>query len=368
MNPPFFRFTFFLLVYLAFPLTVTAQVVDIPDPNLRAAIEDALGKNAGDPITATEMATLTRLEASEAGIRDLTGLEHATNLTVLNFDINSVSDLSPLAGLTNLTGLYLVGNSASDLSPLAGLTNLKELFLDGNGISDLSALAGLTNLTRLALNGNSVSDLSPLTGLTNLKWMRLASNNISDLSPLVANTELGSGDTVDVWGNPLSYTSIKTHISALKSRGVTVEFDDITHLNFGEPHTVRLIYFLPSDRSPQRNIDTKLDTLIRDVQQFYADEMERHNFGGKTFAFETDVTGKVVVHRVDGQFTDSYYRLDTFRKVWEEIREQFYTPQNIYFIAIDISNERVVRDHDEVCGVGDSPWDKWRTCTHSRLR
>ena len=33
--------------------------VDIPDPNLRAAIEKALGKGAGTTITADEMATLT---------------------------------------------------------------------------------------------------------------------------------------------------------------------------------------------------------------------------------------------------------------------------------------------------------------------
>ena len=184
--------------------------------------------------------------------------------------------------------------------------------------------------------------------------MRLAGNNISDLSPLVVNTGLGNGDEINVRANPLNYTSIKTRIPALKNRGVTVEFDDVTHLNFGEPRMVRLIYFLPSDRSSQQNIDTKLDTLIRDIQQFYADEMEHHNFGRKIFTFETDATGKAVVHHVDGQFTDSYYRQNSFHKVWEEIREQFYTPQNIYFIAIDIGNERVGRGYNEVCGVGDS--------------
>ena len=230
---------------------VAEAAVDIPDVNLRAAIETAFGKAESSPITPSEMATLTRLEASEAGIRDLTGLEHATNLTGLNFDNNSisdisavanltnlevlglwrnsVSDLSPLAGLTKLTGLYLGVNSAPDLSPLAGLTNLESLFLDSNGIANLSALAGLTQLTRLALNNNSISDLSPLAGLTNLRWMRLASNKISDIAPLVANTGLGEGDTVDVRGNPLSYAAIHTHIPALQSRGVTVEFDNQAH-------------------------------------------------------------------------------------------------------------------------------------------
>jgi len=125
--------------------------------------------------------------------------------------------------------LYLGINSASDLSPLAGLTNLEHLFLDSNGISNLSPLAGLTKLIRLALNGNSVSDLSSLVGLTSLRWMRLAENKISDLSPLVANTGLGSGDEINMKGNPLSYHSIHTHIPALQSRGVTVEFDNRAH-------------------------------------------------------------------------------------------------------------------------------------------
>ena len=353
MNKQFLRFNFFLLVCLL-PLTATAQVVNMPDPNLRTAIETELGKASGAPITADEMATLPRLEAPEADISNLIGLEHAINLKKLNLWGNSVKDLSPLAGLTNLTELYLGINSAPDLSPLVGLTNLESLFLDANGISNLSALAGLTQLTRLALEGNNISDISALAGLTNLTWLRLGHNHISDLSPLVANTGLESGDQVLLNGNPLSYAAIHTHIPTLQSRGVTVEFDDVTHLNFSEPRTVRMIYFLPSDRSPQQHIDTKLDTLIRDVQRFYADEMERYNLGRKTFTFETDATGKTVVHHVDGQFTGSYYRQNTFRKVWEEIREQFYTPRNIYLIAIDIGNERVGRGYEEVCGVGDS--------------
>ena len=376
MNLPFFRFTFFLLMSLTLPLTATAQVVDIPDPNLRAAIENKLGKAPGTPIAPAEMVTLTHLEARNANISDLTGLEGATNLKSLRLGGNSISDIAPVTSLTNLKVLSLWANSISDISPVEALTNLTELNLSGNLISDISpvadlnqltwlhlqsnrisdiaALASLTNLTALRLDRNSISDISVLSRLIQLTELRLDRNSLTDLSPLVANTGLRNGDTVGVRENPLSSTSIKTHIPILQSRGVTIKFDDVTHLNFSEPRTVRIIYFLPNDRSPQQNIDTKLDTLIRGVRQFYADEMERHGFKGKTFTFETDATGKAVVHHVDGQFTDSYYRQNTFRKVWEEIREQFYTPQNIYLIAIDIGNERVGRGYNEVCGVGDS--------------
>ena len=40
----------------------SVQPVNIQDPNLRTAIEDALHKPAGAIITATDMATLTSLE------------------------------------------------------------------------------------------------------------------------------------------------------------------------------------------------------------------------------------------------------------------------------------------------------------------
>ena len=79
-----FRFTLFLLICLSIPVTATAQIVNIPDANLRAKIEQALGKASGTAITTADMATLTRLGSSGvsigSNISDLTGLEHATNL------------------------------------------------------------------------------------------------------------------------------------------------------------------------------------------------------------------------------------------------------------------------------------------------
>ena len=273
--------------------------VTIPDANLRAVITDSLGKSRNASITRAEMATLTRIDAPRKGIRNLTGLEHATNLqsltlsnnsisdisalsnltnlTWLGLESNSISDISALSNLTNLTGLDLADNSISDISALSNLTNLTRLYLDDNSISDISALSNLTNLTRLDLDDNSISDISALSNLTNLTWLGLSvnsisdisalsnltnlerlilwnnsisdisalsnltnltwlnlgwpspggngGNSISDISPLVANTGLGSGDTVTLTSNPLSSTSINTHIPALQRRGVTVEFD-----------------------------------------------------------------------------------------------------------------------------------------------
>ena len=125
---------------------VAEAAVNISDTNLRPVIETALGVAPGAPITAGEMETLTRLEARNANINNLTGLEHATNLTGLWLgdkevegkgwiNSNSIKDLSPLAGLTNLTWLNLSQNNITDLSPLAELTNLTWLDIGGNNLS-----------------------------------------------------------------------------------------------------------------------------------------------------------------------------------------------------------------------------------------
>ena len=131
------------------PITIPGTVVHIPDPNLRAAIAEALGKSPNAPITVEEMAKLTRLDVRNRDIRDLTGLQFATNLRLLNLNDNQVSDLSPIAGLINLRDLKLDYNLISDISPLRGLQNLIELDIVGNRVSNLSPLAGLINLKDL---------------------------------------------------------------------------------------------------------------------------------------------------------------------------------------------------------------------------
>ena len=113
---------------------------------------------------------------------------------------------------------------------------------------------------------------------------------------------------------------------------------------------VRLIYFLPNNRMPQPDVAIKLDTLIKNAQQFYAEQMDTHGFGRKTFTFETDTTGRAVVHQVNGKFANAYYNNDTLDKVLTEISEKFDVSKNIYLISIDIASERI--DDHMSCGRG----------------
>ena len=197
------------------PDVIPGTQVHIPDPNLRTLIAEELGKSPNAPITAEDMKRLTFLSKIEGqGIRDLTGLQFATNLSSIRIEGSRVSDLSPIAGLTQLKALdidftdppsiihdakqlsrlvnltFLALHGVEDLTPLAGLPKLEQLFVSHANIRDLSPLAGLINLELIHMSGALISDLSPLAGLTNLRHLYLPGGDISDLTPLAGLTQL----------------------------------------------------------------------------------------------------------------------------------------------------------------------------------
>ena len=190
-------------------------VVQIPDPNLRAAIAEALGKSPNAPVTVGEMQGLERLEARDRDIQDLTGLQLAINLNELNLRDNQVSDFSPIAELIKLHELWISDNLVSDLSPIAGLINLRHISFSNNPISDISPLRDLINLEKLWFGNTSVSDLSPLADLINLKelWFGGKITDLSDLMPLAGLINL---ERIHGWGNPISDLSPLAGLTKLR--------------------------------------------------------------------------------------------------------------------------------------------------------
>ena len=183
------------------PPVISGSVVHIPDPNLRAVIAEELGKSPNALITAEEMARLGRLDVPNRGIQDLTGLQFATNLRLLNLNWNQVSDLSPIAGLIELRDLWIHDNLLSDISPVRGLTNLTRLEFDESTVSDISPVRGLTNLTYLEFDHTLVSDISSVRGLTNLTHLEFHDTLVSDLSPVAGLINL---KLIRAWDTPIS--------------------------------------------------------------------------------------------------------------------------------------------------------------------
>ena len=192
------------IIYLVLCSTIFAQaqqnVVEIPDPNLRRAVGEALNLSDDIPITRADMKTLTDIDVSDRGIVDLTGLEFATEIGWLSIPGNQITDLTPIAELTNLDTVLMWSNPISDITPLANLTQLRGLDAGGCQISDISPLATLTRLVFVNLRYNRITDIEPLSNLTQITQLFLNDNQITDVSPLANLIAL---EELHIAGNPL---------------------------------------------------------------------------------------------------------------------------------------------------------------------
>ena len=169
------------------PDIIPGRLIDIPDPNLRALLEETLETKTFRPDV---MSTLKILRAKDRNISDLTGLEFAVNLEELWLANNPVSDLSPIANCTNLIIIDLWDVPVIDISPLANLTKLEELNHKDGGIRDISPLAGLTNLRDVTFYISRISDISAVANLTKLVRLRIRHSPVSDITPLAGLVNL----------------------------------------------------------------------------------------------------------------------------------------------------------------------------------
>ncbi|TLG71298.1 leucine-rich repeat domain-containing protein [Culicoidibacter larvae] len=162
-----------------------------PDANLAEIIRQTLNKSSvTDQVTQADLDWIKELSGGSSNIIDISGIEHLTNLNILNLADNQISDISPLANLTNLNNLYLDSNQISDISSLAPLTKLQSLYLMNNRINDISPLTNLTHLSNLYLDNNQINDINPIANLANLQFFDLTRNQISDINPLANLTNL----------------------------------------------------------------------------------------------------------------------------------------------------------------------------------
>ena len=107
-------------------------------------------------------------------------------------------------------------------SEVASLTSLT---CRNAGVDDLSGLEEAVSLTKLELDGNEIEDVDALGELESLLYVGLRDNSIADIEALADNRDFGSGDYIELRGNPLNAEAHSRHIPALERRGVTVSYD-----------------------------------------------------------------------------------------------------------------------------------------------
>lgn len=200
------------------------DIVTIPDENLKKAIADQLNISYSDinevQITQEQMESLTSLNASGKGIKDMTGLFTAVNLTSL--------DLS-----NNPLGESVKGKSAYNtiFSGLEKLTKLEQLDLSdcdlGEGFSGSyyypsslqTALISLQNLVSLDLSYNQIRSYFTLyTALPDLKILDLSGNYFHSFS--VTSSQLPSIESINLSNNYIYCDENDTEYTNLVEIGI----------------------------------------------------------------------------------------------------------------------------------------------------
>jgi hypothetical protein len=93
------------------------DIVTFEDAALQQAVIRQLGLTAAN-VTCGDIAKLRELNARDANIASLKGLEKATELQRLDCSRNRIRDLTPLAELRRLVEIVLERNVITDLGPL----------------------------------------------------------------------------------------------------------------------------------------------------------------------------------------------------------------------------------------------------------
>jgi hypothetical protein len=205
-----------LLLLLLFTGMVNAQIVNIPDANLKTRLLAAsasiyIARNASDQnmkidvnddgeIQETEALAVYTLNIQSSGIVDLSGIEAFSNLRNLftsnnpgvgNFNYSVFINLINLQcsgnnmtqlnvnSLVNLIGLNCSGNQLTQLE-VGNLTNLISLFCGSNQLTQLD-VSNLVNLAELFCGYNLLTQLD-VSNITNLVDVNCAHNSLTTLN------------------------------------------------------------------------------------------------------------------------------------------------------------------------------------------
>ncbi len=190
------------------PAFIFSQGIRFREPLIEQAVRLSLHKQENDPITETDLLTVTELfiyghqatdsfENFEAigahmieqdgtvrngGLSSLEDLRRLINLRRLNIALENISDLTPLGDLRELEQILIKHNPLKDVSPLASLPALRELYLFDTRVSDFSSLADCPTLENIDAGGTDITSFAAFKGIRKLKSLYLTQTPIETLS------------------------------------------------------------------------------------------------------------------------------------------------------------------------------------------
>ena len=142
------------------------------DEVLKNIVCDKVDADKNGKVTKDEILDLDWLyydgSLSSNKIKDLTGLEYATNLSSLSLVNNEIEDLTPISNCNKLNSIGLSNNKIKDISPLSTCEGLRNLWLENNNIEDINPLVSCINLSCINIQGNDIKSIKPILNMNNL--------------------------------------------------------------------------------------------------------------------------------------------------------------------------------------------------------
>ena len=170
-----------LLVVAFATLSSTAQIINFPDANFKAAlIAQGYDINLDNEIDETEALNIQYLFIENLNISSLQGIEYFSNLEDLDVSNNLLTYLD-VSMLSNLTNLSCSHNQLTtiDLSNSHFLTRLK---VSHNQITSLN-ISDLQNLVVLDISYNQINSIElPVINQYDPSWLNISGNNYTSIS------------------------------------------------------------------------------------------------------------------------------------------------------------------------------------------
>lgn len=143
-----------------------------------------------------------------------------------------------------------------------------------------------------------------------------------------------------------------------------------------QDYRLKVVYVVPSDREPHADYDVRLDYVIKMIQRFFSETLESAGYAssasvGKSFEYEADGFGNLVVHLVDhspdGNDPDPTRTVSRYQSgeinPWEDIAEHLpasFFVRSAAIILVDqsrMNTDHYLRDAPQG-GAGESGPDK----------
>jgi hypothetical protein len=184
-----------LLLILFASICANAQIVNVPDANLKSALISnnpatvisrdengfsvTIDVNDDDEIQVSEAQSIYSLEIINVPFTDITGIQAFSNLKDLVIFSGIIPEIN-VSGMINLRKIQCENNALLTSVNVSGCTSLEIFDTDLSKLTSLD-VSGLTNLKEIHCNSNEISTVN-LSGCIMLNHLQLFDNNLANIN------------------------------------------------------------------------------------------------------------------------------------------------------------------------------------------